>query len=103
VLQPSVAVTWVADLIARQKVLSMRVTQNGSDLTGFGSLADLHASQGDSLTLSGVRYADTVDITYTRQVGDSFRFVGWYTSRGTIDGTLDGAEFNREPVSFRNR
>jgi hypothetical protein len=103
VLQPSVAETWVADLIARQKVLSMRMTHDGSDLTGFGLLADLHASLGDSLTLTGVQTADTLDITYRRPVGDPFRFVGWYTARGTIDGTLDGAEFNREPVSFRNR
>ena len=102
-LQPSGAGTWVADLIGRQQVLSMRLTQNGSALTGFGSLADLHASLGDPLTLSGVRYADTVDITYTRSAGGPFRFVGWYTSRGTIDGKLDGAEFVREAVSFRDR
>jgi hypothetical protein len=105
VFEPTGAGFWVADLIARQKVLSMRIAQNGSDLTGFGSLGDLHASLSDSLTLFGVRYADTVDITFVRvqPAGDPFRFVGWYTSRGTIDGTLDGAEFTREAVSFRDR
>ena len=60
-------------------------------------------SRKNPLTLTGVQIADTLDITFRRPVGDPFRFVGWYTARGTIDGTLDGAEFNRERVSFRNR
>lgn len=102
-LEPSGAGTWVADLIVRQQVISMRLAIDGSDITGSGSLADLTATLGDPLNLTGVRYADTLDITFRRSVADPFRFVGWYTFRGTIDGTLDGAEFNREAVSFRDR
>lgn len=104
-LQPTGAGFWAADLIARGQVLSMIFTRTGSDLRGSGSLADLAATFGDSLSLIGVQYADTVDITFVRvrPVGDPFRFLGWYTARSTIDGTLDGAEFNRESVSFRSR
>lgn len=103
--EPTGAGFWAADLIAREQVLSMIFTRNGSDLTGSGSLADLAATFGDSLSLVGVQYADTVDITFVRvrPVGDPFRFLGWYTPRGTIDGTLDGAEFKREAVTFRSR
>jgi hypothetical protein len=101
--EPTGAGTWAADLIARRQVLSMHFTQHGSDLTGTGLLVDVHATLGDPLTLTGVRYADTLDITYRRSVGDPFRFVGWYTFRGTIEGTLDGAEFKREAVTFRDR
>ena len=106
--EPYGAASWAADLISSHRVLLMTLVRQGSALTGTGALASLiDPGSREDLTLSGTRTADTVQITYRRPDGSTFQFAGWYIARGpegpTIVGALDGGEFNRLAVTFRNR
>jgi hypothetical protein len=102
-VEPSGTESWAADLIQRRQVLFIQFSRNGSQLTGTGSLSDLDGPAGEPLTLTGTRTGDTLDITMQREVQPSLHFRGWYTSLITLSGVLDGAEFDRMNVVFKNR
>jgi hypothetical protein len=101
-VEPSGIESWAADL-PRQRVLFIQFTRNGTQLTGTGSLTDLDGPAGEPLTLTGTRTGDTLDMTLQREVQPSLHFRGWYTSLITLSGVLDGAEFDRMNVVFKNR
>lgn len=95
---------WAADLLSTQQILFMRLEQNGGELNGTALLSYINAPTGESLTLTGTRLADTLEITYRRQDGPAFGFRGWYIAGGAvITGRLDGAEFDDVALSFRKR
>jgi len=94
---------WAADLDRPDRVLVMTLVQDDSELNGTGFLAPLNSSASESLVLSGTRIADTLDITFQRQVGEPFRFTGYLTAQKTLLGVLDGAEFARLTVQFKQR
>jgi hypothetical protein len=93
---------WAADL-TNDQLLLMTLVREGEELNGQGFLSYYNSPAVEPLTLTGTRVADTVDITYRRENAESFRFVGWYMARGTLDGKLDGAEFVNQSISFRRR
>lgn len=93
---------WAADLVATQQVLFMRLTRQGEEVSGSGSLSSLTSPGAEALTVTGTRRADTLRVTYRRQAAESFRFVGRYSGMG-LAGVLDGAEFQGLPVAFRAR
>ena len=94
---------WAADIDRPDRVLVMTIMQEDSELNGTGFLALLNSPASESLVLSGTRIADTLDITFQRQVGESFRFTGYLTAQKTLLGVLDGAEFVRHTVQFKQR
>lgn len=100
--EPEDAERWVADLVTTQQVLSMTLRRRGPEVSGTATLASLTGPGGEPLTLTGTRDADSLRITYRREIGDPFRFIGRYTGPG-ITGILDGAEFVQVAVAFRSR
>ena len=94
---------WAADLLASQQVLLMTLVRDGDELNGEGFLSSYNSPAVEPLTLTGIRTADTVNITFLRGDATPFRFVGWYLARGTLDGKLDGGEFVNRSISFRRR
>ena len=93
---------WAADLPGDQ-VLLMTLVRDGDELNGQGFLSAYNSPAVEPLTLTGIRTADTVNITFLRADAVPFRFVGWYLARGTLDGKLDGGEFVNRSISFRRR
>jgi hypothetical protein len=93
---------WVADLATSRQVLFMDLTRRGSDVTGTGTLGDLTNPGSEPLTLTGMRTADSLTITFRRQTAELFPFNGRYAGVG-IMGVLDGAVFVQLAVAFRRR
>ena len=99
---PRRAESWVADIASSRQVLFMQLTYDGATVRGSGTLASLTNPGGETLTLAGVRNADSLRITYGRAAADPFRFVGRYAGPG-LEGVLDGGEFVQVRVAFRAR
>lgn len=99
---PNPVERWSADIPSRQQVLSMTLTRDGNTVRGSGTLANLTNPGGETLTLTGMRNADSLRVFYSRQNADPFRFVGRYVGPGLV-GILDGAEFSEVGVGFRSR
>ncbi|HSE53689.1 MAG TPA: hypothetical protein VLB00_15970, partial [Gemmatimonadales bacterium] len=70
---------------------------------GEGFLSTYNSPAVEPLTLTGIRTADTVNITFLRGDAVPFRFNGWYLANGTLGGKLDGGGFINQNVSFRRR
>jgi hypothetical protein len=92
----------VADLASSRQVLFMQLTRDGTTIRGSGTLASLTNPGSETLTLSGVRNADSLRITYGRASAEPFRFAGRYAGPG-LEGVLDGGEFVQVRVAFRAR
>lgn len=93
---------WAADLPSDQ-VLLMTLVRDGDELNGEGFLSTYNSPAVEPLTLTGIRTADTVNITFLRGDAVPFRFNGWYLANGTLGGKLDGGGFINQNVSFRRR
>ncbi|MBL0170296.1 MAG: hypothetical protein IPP90_06110 [Gemmatimonadaceae bacterium] len=104
-IQPRATEAWTADLVVTRQVLFMTLTRESSTVKGTGSLtALLVPGSGDPLTIAGTRRGDTLDITYRRADGGSFRFVGSYVANNAgLQGSVNGGEFTNLRVSFRKR
>lgn len=97
---------WNADLTDTDQVLFMGLTRrDDGSVTGNAELSELlNPGIGELLTITGTRIADSLELTFARPLGGTYRFAGRYARNGAaLVGTLDGGAFTQLPVFFRRQ
>ncbi|MBL8997919.1 MAG: hypothetical protein KJZ74_06290 [Gemmatimonadales bacterium] len=93
---------WGADIASSGQVLFMGFTRRGEQISGNAELADLLGPRpGELMRVTGTRRGDSLDLTFQRPFGGSYRFVGRYVAgEAGLSGTLDGGAFAQVAISF---
>lgn len=93
---------WVADMATEKYVLAINIATSVSPIRGGGTLSPLLTSGGESLTVSGTRTADTLDLSLSGSSGTRYDLRVWYVAKGQgLTGRLNGGIFNNVSLSFK--